>query len=98
VTAPTPEQLRALADRIETGDDYLVKEFAIAEMAALRAAADQLEAVQAEAREWREAVPVDVLRAILTADTAPERHHPACGALDEPCHCVERGDAPPGGP
>lgn len=103
----TPEQMRALADKPEEffarHQPESMRDFA----AALRAAADQLEAV----RRWADQTVDWAVRtnnqfdmgynsaagdvqAILTADTAPQEHHPACGALDEPCHCKERGDAP----
>jgi len=66
---------------------------------ALRAAADQLEAVHRLSDSLkREGVApdfwIELNRAIRTVDAAPQAHHPACGALDEPCHCAERGDAP----
>jgi hypothetical protein len=74
--APTTEQMRALADRAQQWSDragvkhkpgQTLVEFAVA----LRAAADQLEAIDVVTRE-RAAVPTATIRAILTAATAPE--------------------------
>lgn len=74
MTAPAPEQLRALANataNLTVDNDWDATVVADV-MVALRAAADQLEAVQAW--NWRhEGLFVDPgLDLILTADTAPQ--------------------------
>lgn len=51
MTAPTPEQMRALASELESEKDFMARlgyetDYKDAAVAALRAAADQLEAVQ----------------------------------------------------
>jgi hypothetical protein len=78
MTAPTPQQMRALADL--STSDYRLRMNEV--RAALRAAADQLEAVRALERIYVDAwdsyaVPADALDAILTADTAPQEDRDA---------------------
>jgi hypothetical protein len=84
MTAVTPQQMRALSDRAEesaTGYDTIANGWIDEAEAALRAAADQLEAsvshaqVRRVVKEWwleNEANADALIARILTADTAPQ--------------------------
>lgn len=81
MSAPAPEQMRVLAYELEGSDFRAVREGG----AALRSAADQLEAVQARVEALRmpfttgtrqraiyHNAAIDAVIAILTANTAPQ--------------------------
>lgn len=74
MTAPTPEQMRTLADDLERGNPPHRRSEVVAEaISALRAAADQLEASRAwldgqDSAEW-DAVDLDGLDRILNGDS-----------------------------
>jgi hypothetical protein len=76
MTAPTPEQMRALAEDVQHTVDNGYEFAPENVVAALRTAADQLEAVQKvlddPLRRW-----IDVARIMRTADTAPQEDRDA---------------------
>jgi hypothetical protein len=106
MTAPSPEQIRALASKMLATADWVRDEMPdLAEeiedgVIALRAAADQLEAVRAWVDEHHHHfAEISELDAILTADTAPREPDQwvttteyAYGARDAPDIIVPTGE------